>query len=86
MRRAALDLYPARPPFDGLNALFMPKRDLYIPFIRSLPEMSFRDYLNNMRRADSDLYPARPPFKGLNTLIMPKKDLYVSPRVYANEF
>ncbi len=29
MRRAASDLYPARPPFKGLNTLIMPKKDLY---------------------------------------------------------
>ncbi len=30
MHRGALDLYPTEPPFDGLNALIMPKRDLQV--------------------------------------------------------
>ncbi len=34
--RAASDLYPTGPPFDGLNALVMPKRDLQVPSMSSL--------------------------------------------------
>ena len=29
--RGASDLYPAEPPFEGLNALIMPKGDLQVP-------------------------------------------------------
>ncbi len=32
----SLDLYPTGHPFDGLNALIMPKRDLQVPSMRSL--------------------------------------------------
>ncbi len=34
--RAASDLYPTGPPFHGLIALIMPKRDLQVPSMRSL--------------------------------------------------
>ena len=29
--RVASNLYPAEPPFEGVNALIMPKRDLQVP-------------------------------------------------------
>ena len=40
--RGASDLFPAEPPFEGVNALIMPKRDLQVPSIYALPATSFR--------------------------------------------